>query len=98
MEESLRQGRHGHQSDRGRSRVLAEYRHLVRVAAELADVCLDPVEDHHLVPQSLVAGGGLVVCGEEAEGAEPVVEGDEDDVLLQQVAGTEEETGAAWTR
>ena len=49
----------------------------------------------YLVLEPLVASDGAVLSGEEAEGPEPVVEGDQHHVLLQQVAGAEEEAGAA---
>ena len=49
----------------------------------------------YLVLQPLVASCGAVLSGEEAKGPEAVVEGDQHHVLLQQVAGAEEEAGAA---
>ena len=96
MEQSLGQRSHGHQGDGGRARVLPEDGHLVGVTAELADVGLDPVEDHDLVQEALVTRGCLVVSGEEAEWAQPVVEGDQHHVLLQEIPRSEEETCASF--
>lgn len=60
---------------------------LVRVTAEVGDVIVDPLQGELLVEQAVVAGGvvgGLsaeVGMGEETEGAETVVDCDDDDVL-----------------
>ncbi len=61
---------------------LAEDRDLVGVAAEGLDLVAYPGERGHLVEEALVAGGGeplaeAVAQAKEAEGAEPVVDGDD---------------------
>ena len=60
VEQTLGQGRHGHQGHGGCSRVLAKDGHLLWISSKLADVLLDPLQDHHLVQQSLVAASRLV--------------------------------------
>ena len=87
--------RHGEDGGGGSSGVLSEDGHLVGVAAELLDVLLHPLEHHDLVLDAKVAGGEAVPGGEEAEGPQAVVEGDEDDVVLQQVVGAEEVGGSS---
>ena len=79
---------------------LAEQHHVVRVAAELGDVGLDPLEGLDLVQGAPVAGRVLRVLrgelgmGEEAERAHAVVEGDEDDVLRRPLLAVELRLGA----
>ena len=58
---------------------------LVWVPSEDGDVVPHPLERHPLVPESLVAGDDVVAQGEEAEGAEAVVERDEDDAAVHEV-------------
>jgi len=67
----------------------------VRISSELGNVLLDPLEDHDLVEHPLVAAGRLVGGAEEAERPQPVVEGDKNNILLQEIAGPEEEAGPA---
>lgn len=61
----------GMQPDRFRSRALAEQRHVVPIAAEIGDVPLHPLERPDLVAETEVV---VAVVGEEAEGAQAVVE------------------------
>ena len=72
--------RRGHQRDgverAGRE---AEQRHVAGVAAEGADVLVNPLQRGELVEDAVLAGGQAVFCGQggmpdEAERAEPVVE------------------------
>ncbi len=61
---------------------------LAGVATEGGDVALDPREGGGLVEEAVVAGGvvgrlgGELGMGEEAEDAEAVVHGDDDDVAM----------------
>ena len=74
---------------------LAEQHHVVRVAAELGDVGLHPLQGLDLVQGAPVAGRVLRVLrgelgmGEEAERAHAVVEGNEDDVLRRPLLAVE---------
>jgi hypothetical protein len=70
---------------------LATYRHFVWIAAEDLDVVADPLEGEDLVFETCVAGGVFGAGVEEAECAEAVVDGDEDDVLGDEVVGAVEE-------
>ena len=67
---------------------------LVRVAHEAGDVVPDPEHGEPLVQQPLVAGRLLQPEGEEAEGSESVVDGDEDDVVRHPQLGPIPVTGA----
>jgi hypothetical protein len=83
--------RRGHQrAHRERPRRLAEDRHVVRVAPEGRHVVLDPLQRGHHVEQAEVAADVAVFrchagMRQEAEHAQPMVGGDEDDVLLHEV-------------
>src|SRR4029077_6928901 len=64
----------------------AEQGHVARIAAEAADVALHPAQRGLLVHQAVVAGraapaAGQRRVGQEAEGAEPVVDGDHYDAV-----------------
>ena len=64
---------------------LPEESELILVPPELSDVVPDPVEGEGLVPQPHVAGDLLTGGGEEAEGPQPVVDGDQDHATVHEV-------------
>jgi hypothetical protein len=70
---------------------LTANRHFVRVTAKDLDVVADPLEGEDLVFEACVAGSVFGASVEEAECAETVVDGDEDDVLRDEVVGAVEE-------
>ena len=69
------------EADAHRAGTLAEQRHVVRVAAEVADVLLHPLHAHQLVEQPRVARRARVVEREEAERADAVADRHDDDVV-----------------
>ena len=77
-----------------------EQHHVVRVAAELGDVGLHPLQGLDLVQGAPVAGGMLRILGrdlrmgEEAERAHAVVERDQDHVLGRELLAVELRLGA----
>ena len=81
--------------DTASASALAEDHDVVRVAAELGDILLDPLQGLDLVEDTVVAGhtvrafGGELRVGQEAEHTEAVVDGHEDDVLLAPGLGIE---------
>ena len=91
MEQTLGLGSHSHQSDGGGPSVLSEDGHLVRVSAKLLNVVLDPLEHRDLVQEPLVTSSSVVLSGQPSQRSQSVVEGDQDDILLQQVAWSKEE-------
>ena len=82
MKQFPAQRRQQMQADRHRPGALAEQSHVVGVAAERADVPLDPAQARQLVVESGVARGARVVEAEEAERADTVADRDDDDVVL----------------
>ena len=90
MEETLRQGRSHHVVDAPGARRLTEDRHVLRIAAESADVLAHPLECSNLVEQTVVArrAVGRLCCqsrvGEEAEHAEAIVDRDHHDALASE--------------
>ena len=55
-----------------------------RVPVEHVDVLVHPLQRCHLVTQAHIAAQQVVAKAEETKGPEPVVDGDQDHVLLQQ--------------
>ena len=90
LEEPARAARdHVHEYRQATGR-LAGDRHVVRVAAEPADVPLDPAQRRLLVHQPVVARRAARSrrdrrVGEEAEHAEPVVDGDDDGAVRREL-------------
>ena len=85
-EQSLRSGRDEVVAHRHAARRFARDGDLVRVAAEVGDVVPDPAQRRLLVLQSVVAdvaGRTERRMREEPERAEPVVDGDDDDVAAR---------------
>ena len=86
FEETLASFDERQERDAGRACRLAENRHVVRIAAEPGDVLLNPPEGLQLVQQAEVAGLLEVLSARdplevhEAQEAEPVVNGHEQDV------------------
>ena len=72
------------------ARRLAEDGHAARIAAKLPDVVLDPAQRRLLIHESVVARrmigrlGGQRGMGEEAQSAQPVVHGDDDDAFVHE--------------
>merc|ERR1719187_2871657 len=56
-----------------------------RVSTKVEDVVLDPVQCCHLVMETIVPRGGLILGGEEPEGVQSVLDGDQDHILLKHV-------------
>ncbi len=74
---------------------LAEQRDVIGIAAEGGDIALDPPEGQALVLEGHVAGRLGRLQAEEAEGAEAIVERDDEDVaVVGQVLGAVEELAA----
>ena len=61
--------------------------HTPGVASEQRNVLLDPVEGLHLVVEAVVARRYRVLCGEEPECIEPVLDSDQSNLFLQEVLG-----------
>ena len=49
--------------------------HLVRISSKAPDVFLDPFQGQALILQAHVAGNDVIVEAQEAQDAEPIVEG-----------------------
>ena len=87
VEQALGQRRSAQELDAARSGALPENHHIVRIAAELGDIALDPLQDGDLVERAPVARGMLGILrreggmGEEAERPHAVVERHEHDIL-----------------
>ena len=64
---------------------LPEESDLILVPPKVFDVVPDPVDGEGLVPQAHVARDILTDGGEEAEGSEPIVEGDQDHATVHEV-------------
>lgn len=80
MEEPAGAGGAGQQrQDRERARRLARHRHGVRVPAERDDVLPHPAQRRELVEQPEIAFAHLRQA-QESQGAQPVVDGDDDEV------------------
>ena len=100
VEEALGQRRGAQELHAAGTGALAENHHVVRIAAELGDVFLDPFQDLDLVQGAPVAGGVLRILGrdlrmgEEAERAHAVVESHQDDILRAPVLAVELRLGA----
>ena len=88
MEEAPAEGRHQVTHDAHRPRADPQQRDVVRVATEDGDVVPDPGEGEVLVVEAEVTRSLVCLQGEPAEGAQPVVEGNHDQVPLQQDLGT----------
>ena len=90
-EQSSGQGRSHQRTNRGGSGGFAADGHFGGIASKRGDVALDPPQGRHLIQHAVVAGrlvrrfGGEFGMGEEAEHAEPVIDGDHDDALLGEV-------------
>src|ERR1700759_2241112 len=86
MEKPLRQWR-GHQgADRERSGALSKDGYVLRVAAKLPDVFVDPFERGDHVHETIVSRGPVrlfrqVSRGQKSEYAKAIVDGDENDIL-----------------
>src|SRR4029079_7771799 len=76
---------------------LAADRHSGRVSAEMADIVADPFECELLVHQAVITGDPIAVqgtVGEQAECAETIVDGHDDDLVgADQDAGVELRAG-----
>ena len=70
--------------DADRAGGLPEYGHSVGIAAERGDVSGDPFKRHQLIFQSHVSGHQRIGQTEKSERTESIVEGDEDDVPLDE--------------
>ena len=68
-------------TDASRPGAFSPQRHVVSVSSELLNIPLDPVERHQLIEQSHVARSRHVIEAEEAERADAVANGDDDDVI-----------------
>ena len=91
LEQAPGEGTRLQRRHRRRARGLAGYRDVVGIAAELRDVALDPLQRRDLIEETVVARrmmrrfGRQLRMGEEAQGADPVVEVDEDDAFPGEV-------------
>ena len=91
MEESFRQRARHHRYDIRRAGGMSENHDVTRVATELRNVALDPLQRGDLVEQRVIARRMVLglfrqlgVC-HEAEHVHPVIQTDEDDALLREV-------------
>ena len=80
MEEALAPRRHVQAEAAEAAGAVAEHGDVARVAAELRDVVPDPDQHLPLVPERQVAGHHVVLQTHEAQGPDPVVAGDDDDL------------------
>src|SRR5262249_47341709 len=78
LEEPLGCGRAEQLADAEAAGALAADRHPIRVAPEGGDVFAHPLQGGDLVQEAEAAGPGTVADIEEAEGAQAVVQGDDD--------------------
>src|SRR5439155_27061624 len=87
MKEAAAAGRCDVVTDIGRTRRLAEDRHILRIAAELGDVVLHPLERQALIEKTLVASWRLFVperrMRKKPERPESVLDADEHDATLR---------------
>jgi hypothetical protein len=86
-EQACRQGRGGQHADREGAGGMAQDGHLARIAAELVDIGLHPLQPGDLVHQAVSARPMAAFAaergrGQEAERADPVGDGDEHHALL----------------
>jgi hypothetical protein len=95
MEQAARQRRHQVDECAQPARRFPEHRHLLRIAAERADVLPHPFQRGLLIQESVIARrviGGLGRqrrMGEESERPEPVVDGHDDGVALHELGRVE---------
>lgn len=66
--------------------------HIVWVATKVANVVSDPLQSLNGVLHSVVSGCVSVVSAQESQSSQTVVNGDHEDVLIDQMIGTVSET------
>ena len=71
---------------------LSHYGDVAVVPSKGSDVLLDPLQGQDLVVEAHVARDLVALQGEEAEGAQAIVDGDQDHALIQEVVWSIEPT------
>ena len=68
---------------------------LVGITPEFFNILLYPFQNHDLIHESVVTSGCLVFRSQESKNAQSKVEGDQDNVVFQEIIGAEKVGGTA---